>query len=176
MQWYCIVTNPNCQRRAQAGLIDRGYRAFYPQTRRWVKHARQRKAKDYPLLGRYLFVEVDYHEQSEQSFGEVRTVDGVESFLSIGNKPLVMPREWVERAMQRYISGEWDFVRQEPVMVNGELRRNPPMPLGALVAVMEGEFANMLAVLTARKNGKVVVLPRGALKPVTMAPDNVRAA
>jgi transcription antitermination factor NusG len=68
-QWFCITTNPNCQARAALELYALGFRTFLPKIRKWATHARVRKAVEKPLLGRYLFVEVD---QPRQSFWTVR--------------------------------------------------------------------------------------------------------
>jgi hypothetical protein len=63
-QWFCITTNPNCQARAALGLYELGFRTFLPKIRKWATHARVRKAVEKPLLGRYMFVEVDQPRQS----------------------------------------------------------------------------------------------------------------
>lgn len=159
-EWYVAVTNPNCQARAALGLHDLGYRSFYPKVRRWVSHARVRTAKEKPLLGRYIFVEVD---QKTQSFGAARNVNGIEGFVS-NPDPVRVPTEYVRRLRERYMDGEWDFVRQEPcpfVNADGdeEIRINAPLPIGARIKLMEGEFADMLATVTGKegRKGKVVV-------------------
>lgn len=173
--WYCIVTNPNCQRRAEAELAQLGYRTFWPKVRKWVSHARSKTAKEYPLLGRYLFVEV-----AGDDFGGVRTANGVESFVNVGGRPMAVPRRWVEDCLQRYINGEWDFVRPVSYVVDEEgqrtQRRNPKIPIGARVRIMEGEFANMLATVRARSAGKLQVVPLGNHRFVETWPANVRAA
>lgn len=146
-KWFCIVTNPNCQRRAELELYSRGYRTFSPKIRRWASHARVRKAVERPLLGRYMFVEVDHREDGHQSFGEVRNVNGVEMILSgvLPDRtwgPLDFPEHWVEGLLTRYLSGEWDEVAKGPI------------PVGARVRIVEGEFDNMLATVTNIKSGK----------------------
>lgn len=159
-EWYVAVTNPNCQARAALGLHDIGYRSFYPKVRRWVSHARVKTAKEKPLLGRYIFVEVD---RKTQSFGAARNVNGIEGFVS-NPDPVRVPTEYVLRLRERYMDGEWDFVRQEPcpfLNADGdeEIRINAPLPIGARIKLMEGEFADMLATVTGRegRKGKVVV-------------------
>jgi transcription antitermination factor NusG len=109
-RWYVAVTNPNCQARAALGLHELGYRSFYPKIRRWVSHARVKTAKEKPLLGRYIFVEVD---QPRQSFGAARKVNGIEGFVC-NPDPVRIPNQFVQHMRERYVYGEWDFVRQEP--------------------------------------------------------------
>jgi transcription antitermination factor NusG len=150
-QWFCAVTNPNCQARAALGLYELGYRTFYPKVRRWVSHARTKTAKEKPLLGRYIFVEVDqplFDERGRrvyepvQSFGEVRGVNGIEGFVS-NPDPVRIPAAYVERFRKRYMAGEWDEVANGPLLV------------GCRIRVMEGQFADMLATVTKAKGRRI---------------------
>jgi len=144
-QWFCAVTNPNCQARAALGLHELGYRTFYPKVRRWVTHARVRKAKDRPLLGRYIFVEVD-PKNDQQSFYAVRAVNGIESVLSswqqtpFGDRvqPAAFSSDWIASMRLRQMAGEWDETRGT-------------LPIGARIMLMEGEFADKLATVTAKE-------------------------
>lgn len=144
-KWFCAVTNPNCQARAALGLYELGYRTFYPKVRRWVSHARVRVAKEKPLLGRYIFVEVD-PKNNQQSFYAVRAVNGVEAVLSswqqtttgIRIQPAAFCSDWIASMRQRQMAGEWDETRG-------------PIPIGARIRLMEGEFADRLATVTAKE-------------------------
>lgn len=180
--WYVAVTNPNCQARASLGLYERGYRSFYPKVRRWVSHARVKTAKEKPLLGRYIFVEVDH---PRQSFGTVRSVNGIEGFVS-NPDPVKVPNSYVRGMRERYIYGEWDFVRQEPcpfyewdheeqAMVL-RTRSNDPMPVGARIKIVEGEFNDMLATITSRKGRQVTFKLAGENRYGRMNECSVRAA
>lgn len=152
-EWFCVVTNPNCQVRAALGLHELGYRSFYPKVRRWVTHARTKQAKDRPLLGRYIFVEVD-QKNDQQSFYAVRAVNGVESVLSSWQQTIHGPKyqpaafstDWVLNMRLRQMAGEWD-----------ETRGN--VPIGARVRLMQGEFADQLATVTAKegRRGQTIV-------------------
>lgn len=144
-RWFCAMTNPNCQARAALGLHELGYRSFYPKVRRWVTHARVRKAKDKPLLGRYIFVEVD-PKNEQQSFYAVRAVNGVESVLSswqqtpFGTRvqPAAFCHDWIASMRLRQMAGEWDETKGI-------------LPIGARIKLMEGEFADKLATVTAKE-------------------------
>jgi transcription antitermination factor NusG len=170
--WFCAVTNPNCQARAALGLYELGYRTFYPKVRRWVSHARTKTAKERPLLGRYIFVEVDQPlmdgrgrrlYEPVQSFGEVRGVNGVEGFVS-NPDPVRIPRAFVERFRQRYMAGEWDEVAKGP------------LPLGARIKIVEGEFNDMLATVTKVKGKRVDFKLHGESRYGRMNECSVRAA
>lgn len=176
MSWYIAITNPNCHRRAESGLAAIGYRVFWPRLRKWVSHARTKVAKEYPILGRYVFVEIP-----DAEFYAVRSVNGVEALLTGDNgAPAKIPAEIVWRFRERYMRGEWDFVTNETgeFMNDKEelvVRRNP-VPVGAIVKIMEGEFADMLAIVRGRKNGKVQFLLPGHAAFLFTREQNVRAA
>jgi transcription antitermination factor NusG len=157
-------------------LAALGYSAFCPKLRKWVSHARTKTAKEYPILGRYMFVEVP-----DGDFWTIRNVNGVESLVTneVG-RPQSIPAEVVYAFRDRYMRGEWDFVANETgVFLNAsgetETRRNK-FPIGAIVKIMEGEFANMLAIVRGQPHGRLKVLPKGVGKFVHTWPENVRAA
>ena len=172
-RWYCAVTNPNCQARAALGLHEIGYRTFYPKVRRWVTHARTKQAKDKPLLGRYIFVEVD-PENDQQSFYAVRAVNGIETLLTkwqetkfgMSIQPAAFSSDWIASMRLRQMAGEWDATRGD-------------IPIGARVRLMQGEFADQLATVTAKegRRGKTVVFKLlGENTYGKLSADNVRAA
>lgn len=147
-EWFCVMTNPNCERRAEMELYSLGYRTFAPKIRKWASHARVKKAVERPLLSRYLFVEIDHDGDQGQSYGEVRGVNGVEMLLSgVLPKgawgPLPFPAHWVEGLLTRQLAGEWDEIAKGPI------------PVGARVRIIEGEFDNLLATVTNIKSGKL---------------------
>lgn len=177
-RWYCAITNPGSQRRAELELAALGFRTFTPKVRKWVTHARVRKAVERPLLSRYLFVEVDH---PNQSFGTVRNVNGIETLISNLGIPTPFPSKWVDDLLRRYLAGEWDYVRAEPVtFINGdgesETRKNDPLRIGARIRVMEGEFADMLATVTKVKGHKVTFKLYGDKRYATLQDCSVRAA
>lgn len=176
MSWYIAITNPNCHRRAESGLAAIGYRVFWPKLRKWVSHARTKKAKEYPILGRYVFVEIPDGE-----FYSVRNVNGVEGLLTgDSGAPARIPASVVWGFRERYMRGEWDFVANETgefVDASGALvTRKNRIPAGAVVRIMEGEFANLMTVIRGRKNGKLEFLPPGKQQFVYTREANVRAA
>lgn len=160
-EWFCVMTNPNCQGRAALGLYAAGYRTFMPKVRKWVSHARVRKAVEKPLLGRYLFVEVDH---PRQSFGAVKAVNGVETLISTLGRPTAFPSHWVEDLRLRYMAGEWDEVAK------GHL------PVGARIRIVEGEFESHLATVTNRKGSRITFKLKDTNTYQTMHECSVRAA
>jgi transcription antitermination factor NusG len=117
-------------------------------------------AKESPVLGRYLFVEIP-----DENFYAVRGVDGVEALLTgHDGAPAEVPERKVWEFRERYMRGEWDFVAQSTI------------PVGARIRIMEGEFANELGVVRSRAKGRLVVLPQGERRLVQTWAENVRAA
>ena len=159
--WFVVVTNPRCLLRAQLDLDAAGYRTFTPKTRKWVTHARVKKAVEKPILSRYLFVEVDY---PRQSFGAVRMCNGVETILSHQGIPAAVPSRYVEDLLSRYLKGEWDEIEKDK------------LPLGARIRVMEGEFADMLATVTQIDGKKLSAKLFGKNNYQKFSAANVRAA
>ncbi len=137
------MVQPNSHRQVENALAAIGYRVFLPKLKRWVSHARVKKAVERPLLGRYMFVEVDY---PRQSFGPLMAARGVEAIISSAGTPWPMPRAEVEDLLHRYMAGEFDEVARVPI------------PVGARVAIVEGEFENWLATVTANEKGGKLAL------------------
>lgn len=172
-RWYCAVTNPNCQARAALGLHELGYRTFYPKVKRWVTHARVKQAKERPLLGRYIFVEVD-PKNDQQSFYAVRAANGIEAILSSWQmtrygmqiQPAPFCSEWIASMRLRQMAGEWDETRGV-------------FPIGSRIKLMEGEFADQLATVTAkegRREKTIVFKIHGENRYGKLHMSNVRAA
>jgi transcription antitermination factor NusG len=177
-KWYCMTTATNLQKRVCDELYPLGYRTFYPRLKKWVSHARTRKAVERPLLGRYVFVEVDYPRQDFRTLGQIY---GVQGLVGTFGTPRPFPQFWVTDFMERYLAGEWDFVTQEPVQYrdaygNVEIRTNEPMPIGARVRIIEGEFNDVLATVTGRRNNRLHCKVLGTTQYVHLREHGVRAA
>lgn len=142
-QWFCLVVDPARIRQIENELAALGYRSFVPKVRRWVSHARVKKVVERPLLGRYLFLELDY---PKQSFASAMAVNGIEYAISVCGVPWPMPRREVDNLFDRYLSGEFDETALGPV------------PVGARVKIVEGKFENWLATVTGHKKGGALSL------------------
>jgi transcription antitermination factor NusG len=158
--WYIAMINPNCHRRAEGGLAELGYATFWPKMRKWASHARTKVPKEYPILGRYLFVQIP-----DNNFWRVRNVNGVECLLTneIG-APAEVHHKHIWGFRERYMRGEWDMISQSPI------------PTGARIKIMEGEFADLITVVRGRRNGKLQVLPPNKSKFVSVQETSARAA
>jgi len=160
-RWYCAIVRAGRHRRAELELQRLGFRTFYPRTRKWISHARVKKAVERPILGRYLFVEVDH---PAQSFRDVTAVFDVEGFVSNLGNPLPFPSRLVEGFIGRYLAGEWDEVAKGPI------------PVGARIRIMEGEFQDALATVVSQKGRRVDFKLMGDSKIARTNLCSVRAA
>lgn len=163
-RWYAIMTNIRCEERAKNGLMEKGFRAFLPVTRRWVKHARTRQAVNRPLLSRYLFVETD---ANRRGFFEIRATDGVEAIVSTCGVPSAMPKGLIEEFIRRQMGGEFDEVAKEAI------------PPGARIRIMDGEYSQFFATVVSvsrASGGEVLAQLLGTRTRQRFALLNVRPA
>lgn len=163
-RWYAVMTNIRCEERAESGLAAKGFRTFLPKTRRWVKHARVRKAVDRPLLSRYLFVETD---ANRRGFHDIRITDGVEAIISTCGVPSHMPTGLIEEFIRRQMSGEFDEVAKEKI------------PPGARIKIMEGQYGDFFATVVSvgkASGGEVLAQLLGTRTRHRFALLNVRPA
>lgn len=159
MSWFVAVVTAHGHRTVERQLALLGYPAFYPRLKRWVTHARTKVAAEKPLLGRYLFVEINDGE-----FGRVAAIDKLRSFLlNAEGAPAAIDEQVVWWWRSRYMRGEFDLTTRD-------------IPIGALVRITEGEFAEQLAIVTGVHRGKILVRPRGSSKVTTMQFRLVSAA
>ena len=160
-QWYCATVRSNNHRRAELDLNRLGFRTFFPKTRKWATHARVKRPVEKPILGRYLFVDIDH---PQQSFSQVRTAIGIDGMITRLGTPIPFPSKWVDDLLIRYLKGEWDEIE------NGKI------PVGARIRIMEGEFSNMLATVISSKGKLVGCKILGEARIATLPESLVRAA
>ena len=135
--WFAVYTNIKSERRACAALQALGYRTYFPEMTRWVSHARVRRVVHRPLMCRYIFVEI---EPTKQGFGEIRTIDGVESIVGSSGVPFIIPKDFVEEMIRRQLKGEFDYAHKEV------------LPAGAKVRVVDGKWDGEIGIITSEKN------------------------
>jgi transcription antitermination factor NusG len=135
--WFAVYTNIKSERRACAALQALGYRTYFPEMTKWVRHARVSRVVHRPLMCRYIFVEI---EPSKDGFGEIRTIDGVEAIVGNNGIPMIIPKTFVEEMIGRQMKGEFDFAHKEA------------MPKGAKIRVVDGEWEGTIGVITSESN------------------------
>lgn len=160
LPWHVAIVNPNCHTRAVLELHSLGYRTFYPKIKRWVTLGRVRKAKEKPLLGRYLFVEISH----QQSFGEVRRANGIESLVGVAGEPLKVDWQVVNDFRMRQMAGEFDET--------GEFQ------IGARIKIVQGQWDDYLATVIgcSKRGGRLSVKILGTAINTSIRSSEARAA
>lgn len=155
--WVCGITTPTGAMSAEEDLRRAGYDVVMPMHRRWARHARQLKAVSRPLLGRYIFIEVDTKRPDDLGpIYATRSMDCV-----IGR----VPTKDVKRLRWQYIRGDFDEVT------------NGPLPVGARVVVVTGEWKERIAVITGKsKSGATSLKVAGVRRPVNINEKALRPA
>lgn len=167
--WYAIQTNPNCEARAELGLLERGFVAYLPREVRWHRPTRRGKAapervrKARPLMIGYLFVGMC----GLQSIYAVRQVDGVRAVVGVNGSPVQIPDRTIQKLLDREERGFFDETRP----VRGKHKA------GDKVTITTGPFADRMGeVLAAIEDGKLRVEVAGLFGvgvPVELDDDHV---
>jgi transcription antitermination factor NusG len=160
-RWFCAIVKANRHKRAELDLGQLGFRSFYPRSRKWTSHARVKTAKEFPILGRYIFVEIDYPRQSFLTVDQVIYIDGL---IKNQGTAIPFPSHWIEGLLMRYMAGEWDEI------ANGKI------PVGARIRIVEGEFQDQLATVLSTKGRRVNFKLLGDTKEARLDQSSVRAA
>lgn len=157
MIWVCGITTPTGAMLAEDDLRRGGYEVVMPLHRRWTRHARQLKAVSRPLLGRYIFVEVNTKILGhEEAIYAARGMDSI-----IGR----VPTRDVKRLRWRYIRGDFDEVT------------NDPLPVSARVVIVAGEWEERIAIITGKsKSGATSLKVSGVREPVNLSEKALRPA
>lgn len=145
LDWFALVTNPNCEWRALAGLREAGIDAFLPVLSKWVSRSAIRREVERPLFARYLFVG---QPVGAANWWKIRRVDGVERVVGVDGVPMRIPAADLARLAQWQAEGRFEFD------MHGRPRWKPsgggePFEVGAQVTVTSGPFASFLAVVKA---------------------------
>jgi len=164
--WLVIYTNIKCEYRVRGGLAGKGFRCYVPEMTKWVSHARTKQKVKRPLFQRYVFVEIDMDQQSME---DIRQTDGVETVLFNEGvaMPFTVPEGFIEETLRRQLAGDFDFTKEDP------------MPLGAKVVIVQGEWDGLFAVVTGRKggagNGDVMLKVLKMKAPIRLPLASIRA-
>lgn len=167
--WYAVQCNPNCEEKAVAGLLERGFVAYLPRETKWHRATRRGKAeaqrvpKSRPLMTGYLFVGLC----RLQSVYSVRQTDGVRALVGACGTPAQIPERFIAKLIDREERGYFDHTR--PITARHKA--------GDKVKVTEGPFADCMGeVLSEIADGKLRVEIAGLFGvglPVEVDDDHV---
>lgn len=142
-RWYVAHTRPAKEAVAVAHLDRQGFRSFFPQVARTVRHARRAHRVLRPLFPRYVFVALDLNVDRWRA---VRGTIGVSTLIMDGDRPRPAPAGLVE-GMMACSPGEDGFVLRTELALGGRVRfLTGPFEdrLGRLVELGDSERVTVL--------------------------------
>jgi transcriptional antiterminator RfaH len=170
LAWYVVQTSPNCERRAERGIKERlGFQTFLPIERKWVRHARRKTEREYPLFVGYLFVAFDirrdpwtsiYSETSQRLYG-------VDRILSNGNRPSQVEPHKISDLRQMVKMGLFDET------VGGNLK---PGSKVTVLSHSQLDLATRIKAVTPDKRAEVVFSLLGRENVVKIPLSKIRPA
>jgi len=165
--WYVVYTHAKAEARADQGIKGLGYSTYLPMEKRWIRHARYKRAEERPLLARYLFVGFD---PAEKPWSPIRNVHGVcDLVLQDGAPKRMGPRDvaMVAALKASQMVGAFDHTRAVERMCAGDS-----------VQVVAGPFAGFIGELqsanTAQARAEVLVSFLGKDHSVEMNFEQLR--
>jgi transcriptional antiterminator RfaH len=143
LRWYAVNTAPHREFRAKCHLENQGFRVFFPERVRTIRHARKLSNVNAPFFPQYVFVELDLTVHRWRS---VNGTFGVRSLVMQGETPLPVPPGVIEAMLAS--------VDQKNVLCF-EQHLHP----GSEVRLVAGPFADQLGILDRLDNsGRIRVL------------------
>ena len=113
--WFVLYCKPNTEKSTAQKLKDNGFEVYCP-TQTQVKQWSDRKKKiEKPVLPSMLLI---YLKDKDRS--QVFTVPTVQRYLFFARQPAVVREEEV-KAMQKYLSGDYDQLEVERIEVGSQL-------------------------------------------------------
>jgi transcription elongation factor/antiterminator RfaH len=129
-RWFLVHTLPNSERKAEFHLGAQGFRTYYPQFEKTIRHARQLRTVRAPLFARYLFVILDLERDRWLS---IRSTVGVSRLFTQDSRPVPVPAGIVEALLERS---------------DGRLTRlDSDLIAGQRVKILSGPFADFIGPL-----------------------------
>jgi transcription antitermination factor NusG len=166
-EWFAVVCNPGCERKARDGLAEPLFRTYLPMTAKIEKVGGRRKLKavvERPLFPRYLFV---CSRTGALPFYFLRSVKGVESIVRSEGRPLAIPHAIIAELMRRDAAGDFDDSKQK----RKKTLEDSGYSQGEIVTVLKGAFYGFEAKIQALMPGnkaKVLISIFGNPNPVIL--------
>lgn len=97
-RWYLVFSRPRQERIAKRNLERQGYESYLPLIRRHRRREGRRIVVSEPMFPRYLFIHLD---TETDNWSPIRSTIGVNTLVSFGLKPAVVPAHLVDALMCR---------------------------------------------------------------------------
>ena len=151
--WFVVITNPNCEKKAAGELRRAGFRVFLPSQA--IQHRNRktgdRKVRFRPLLSGYLFLKFPENRHDRYGvphFGAVRLCQGVKAFVRAADevgeyRPFSIEDKHVAEFLRRQRKREFGI----PSVEDPSDRRHRLYWPGRRMEVSAGPFASFLATI-----------------------------
>ncbi len=150
LTWYALKSRPNCERKAESSLKDRGFSVYVPMETRWrrSKAKDKRERHDRPLIPGYMFVGLS----DGASLYFALQADGVASVVGWGGHARVIRPSFVYDLQARQVAGEFHHTPARRLNIKpGEKAR-----------ILSGPFRDQIGQLvSADDNGRVTLFLEG---------------
>ena len=161
-RWYLVHTQPHGERKAELHLGVQGFRAYFPQIQKTIRHARRLMTVRAPLFPRYVFLILDLGRDRWLS---VRSTVGVSSLFTCEDRPVPVPKGVVEALIAH--TDEAGLALFEAGLTTGQTVRILSGPFADFVGTLERLDAagRVRVLLTMMGTAIPVTLHRSALLP-----------
>jgi transcriptional antiterminator RfaH len=161
-RWFLVRTLPKSERKAEWHLGAQGFRTYFPQVQKTVRHARRLRTVMSPLFPSYLFILLDLERDRWLS---VRSTVGVSYLFAYQEgRPIPIPVGVVELLMDQ---SEGNLMRLDIGLVKGQHVRILSGPFADFVGILErlDEAGRVQILLEMMGTAVPVTLHRLALSP-----------
>ena len=100
LNWFAVYTNPRCEKKAHALLLEKGIDAYLPLQRSLKQWSDRKKWVEEPLFRSYLFVNIPANH-----YFDVLNTQGVVRYITFEGKAVPIPEKQIE-AIRYFLAGE----------------------------------------------------------------------
>lgn len=125
--WYVIYTKPRNEKKIAKKLLDQDFKVYMPLVKTVSQWSDRKKTIDKPLFNSYLFI---FLECGKDYFNAL-CVDGVVFFIKIGNKPVRVLNEEIDKI--KLFLNEFSEV---------EIKNTSDLKVGQRKKIVSGPFTN----------------------------------
>ena len=160
-RWFLVHTLPKSEWKAVLHLGAQGFRTYFPQIEKTIRHARQLRTVRAPLFPRYLFVTLNLERDRWLS---IRSSVGVSNLFTQEGRPVPVPVGIVESLIKQC---DGNVTRLDTHLVKGQHVRILSGPFAEFVGTLErlDEAGRVQVLLEMMGTSVPVTLHRSALSP-----------
>ncbi|MBP9887639.1 MAG: UpxY family transcription antiterminator [Leptospiraceae bacterium] len=143
LNWYAVYTKPRAEKKLKEALEKKSIQNFLPLITEKKKWSDRQKLISVPLFASYVFVKIDYSQDSLRVLQEPQVVQ----FVQYNGKPATIEDDLIE-LIKTFLEEYPDKVRLEQ---ESKLRK------GSIVEIKQGPFAGKKVVVEKVKNDYYII-------------------